>query len=260
MPTAPPDFLPQNDLERSLMKAATDPAHRPQFYQDLARSDVFIIQHGAAPPPEERRLTLQQGMTLQVQSIQHEGKPYVPIFSSLLRLRAAIDDDVAYLGLNAVALFQITRGSALILNPGSAYGKEISADEASRIADGTIGAPTERYVVEKATQVMIGAPANVPTELIGALSRFFETRKAVKRAWLAHFFNPAQDKAPHTLIALEVTDDSETIMGEAGTVIAGVTVPDPPVDMIRVTGREEIDQYFLREAKPFYRRRLLGLF
>ena len=36
-------FQPQNKLERSLMKAAEDPAHHPQFYKDLIESDVFII-------------------------------------------------------------------------------------------------------------------------------------------------------------------------------------------------------------------------
>jgi hypothetical protein len=256
----PTGFEPQNELERSLVKAATDPAHRPQFYRDLARSDVFVIRHGAAPPRQAGRRTLQQGMTLEIQNIQHAGKMYVPIFSSVLRIRAVIEEDVAYLGLNAIALFKITRGSALMLNPGSAYDKEIAADEAARIADGTIGEPTERYVVEKDTQVMIGVPANVPTELIGALSRFFETRKGVQRAWLAHFFNPAQDKAPHTLIALEVTSDYDTILAEAGAVIESIDVPDPPVDVLRVTGREGIDQYFLKEAKPFYQRRFLGLF
>jgi hypothetical protein len=69
-------FEPQNDLERSLMQAATDPAHRPQFYRDLARSDVFIIRHGADPPRTDQRHTLQQGMTPEIQNIQHEGKLY----------------------------------------------------------------------------------------------------------------------------------------------------------------------------------------
>ena len=256
----PPDFEPQNDLERSLMKAAADPAHRPQFYRDLAQSEVFVIQHGVAVPRKAGRVTLQQGMTLDIQNIQHEGRLYVPIFSSLLRLRAVIEEEVAYLGINAIDLFKATQGTALMLNPGSAYGKEITADEASRIADGTIGRSGESYVVETETQVMIGAPATVPTELIAALSRLFTTRWGVKRAWLAHFFNPAHDKAPHTLIALEVTADYETILADTGTVITSVTVPDPPVDVLRVTGREGIDQYFLKQAQPFYQRRFLGLF
>jgi len=36
-------FEPENALERSLMKAATDPAHCPQFYRDLLESDLFIL-------------------------------------------------------------------------------------------------------------------------------------------------------------------------------------------------------------------------
>ena len=39
-------FDPINDLERSLVKAATDVAHRPQFYRDFVGADVFVIQNG----------------------------------------------------------------------------------------------------------------------------------------------------------------------------------------------------------------------
>ena len=41
---------PTNPLEESLVKAALDPAHRPQFYRDLLASDIYVIQEG--PPPD----------------------------------------------------------------------------------------------------------------------------------------------------------------------------------------------------------------
>jgi hypothetical protein len=40
-----------------------------------------------------------------------------------------------------------------------------------------------------------------------------------------------------------------------------VPVPDPPVDLIQITGQGGgMEEYFLRESTPFYRRRILGIF
>jgi hypothetical protein len=253
-------FEPQNDLERSLIKAANDPAHRPEFYRDLAKSDVFIIQHGKQQPGREGWTTLQKGMTIQIQNIEREGKPYVPIFSSLARLQAALTGEAAYLQLNALELLSITKGSALLLNPGSDYGKEITVEEAASIVDGSIWQATERYVAQKETRVLIGQPRNYPVELVEALTRVFRKKKEVRRAWVAHFFNPERDEKPHTLIAIDASGDLDSIVGEAGIVARDIQIPDPPVDFIAITGKGGVESYFTKSAKPFYVRRFFGLF
>jgi len=253
-------FEPHNKLEHSLVQAATDPAHRPQFYKDFVQSDIFIIQHGKRPPEEHRRVTLSEGEKIQIENIEFDGKRYIPIFSSLPRLRATITGEVAYLGINALEFLKITMGSALLLNPGSDYGKEITPEEAASIVDGSLWQPNERYVTQKEVKVMIGQPKNYPKELVDALTRFFKTKKHVKRAWIAHFFNPDRDEKPHTLIAIDASDAFEEITSEAGIVARNVKIPDPPVDFLPITGRGGIEDYFVKETKPFYERRFLGLF
>lgn len=253
-------FEPQNKLERSLVQAATDLAHRPQFYKDLVQSDILVIQHGKRPPAKEGRVTLAEGVKINIQNIEFNGKPYIPIFSSLPRLQAVITGEVAYLGINALEFLKITMGSALILNPGSAYGKEITPEEAASIVDGSLWQPTERYVAQKETQVLIGQPKNYPTELVEALTRFFKTKRQVKRAWIAHFSNPDRDERPHTLIAVDVGDGFEEVSSEAGIIARNVKIPDPPVDFLPITGRGGIEDYFVKDTKPFYERRFLGLF
>lgn len=254
------NFDPQNDLERSLMKAAEDPAHRPQFYRVLVESEIFIIQHGERPPEKEERITLNEGKDIQIANIEIQGNLYIPIFSSVPRLQAAITDEVAYLGINALDFLEMTMGSALILNPGSDYGKEFTPQEAASIVDGSIWQPVERYVAKKETEVLIGQPKNYPKELVDALIRFFKTKKQVKRAWVAHFSNPDRDEKPHTLIAVEVRGEFEEIMSEAGIVAQNIPIPDPPVDFLPITGSGGIEDYFVKETKPFYERRFLGLF
>ena len=252
-------FEPQNELEHALMQAAKDPAHGPEFYKQLVKSDIFIIQHGQPPPAEEGMITLKAETSIQIMNIEYEGKPHIPVFSSIPRLQVILRGEAAYIGINALEFLKITKGSDLILNPGSDYGKEITAGEASRIIDGSILKPSQPYVAAQDTKVMIGQPKNYPTDLVAALSCFFKTRKEIKRAWLAHFYNPEKDEKPHTLIAVDATGDFEAIANEASVVAQRIEIPDPPIDFMQITGRGGLEDFFLKDSKPFYRRGFLGL-
>lgn len=252
-------FEPQNRLEESLVKATTDPAHRPQFYRDFVESDVFIIQQRQDVPDTDEMTMLKEGTGLEIQSIEYRGKPYIPIFSSLPRLQAVLTEEAGYLAMNALAFLELTQGADLLLNPGSEYGKELLAQEVALILDGSIGKPSQRYVAKQDTQVLIGQPKNYPTELVDALTRLFKGKKEVKRAWVAHFFNPQEDEKPHTLVGIEASGDFDSVVLEASAVAGSIRVPDPPVDFIRVTGKDGVASYF-RKAKSFYERRFLSLF
>ena len=254
-------FEPQNNLERSLMKAADDPAHRPQFYRDLAEADLFVVQHGGSLPAREQPAALQAGSTVQLRHMERDGKTYLPVFTSLLRLEAVLPEKATYLRMNARKLLKLTQGATLLLNPGSAYGKEITPAEALSIADGSIWQPENSRTVAHNTQVLLGQPARYPTELAVALARFFKAKKQVKRAWLAHFHDPSRDEKAHTLVAIEAAGDFAALSAETGIVARNITVPDPPVDIVAITGEgSPFENYFLQQTKPFYERRFLGLF
>jgi SseB protein C-terminal domain/SseB protein N-terminal domain len=250
---------PENKLEQSLMKAVNDPAHHPQFYKDLVESDLFIVQHG--PPPEQSGKTiLKEGFQLKIQNIEWNGKPCIPVFSSLPRLQQALQAEAGYIAVNALELMKITLGAEMVLNPGSDFGKEFTRQEIQSIVDGSIWKPAESYRVEKDTQVMMGQPANYPRELADALARLFKGMKEVKRAYLVHFFNPEKDQKPHTLVGIEASGNWDHVAAQAGLVARGVEIPDPPVDFIQITGGSGVDGYFLNECQPFYKRKFLGLF
>jgi len=243
-------FEPENELERSLMRAAGDPAHRPQFYRDFAASKIFVINDGE-PLAGEGETTLAEGRSLRLRTIELNGKLYLPIFSSLPRLQAVLQEEARYISLNAREFLEITRGAELVLNPGSDYGKEFTAAEIASILDGSIGRPDETYVAEQETQVLIGQPSNYPTELVEALERLFAARSDVKRAWLAHFCNPARDEKPHTLVALAVTGGWDEVAAAVGIVAQSTPFPDPPLDLLQIAGRGGIEDYF-KSIEPFY--------
>ena len=250
-------FEPQNDLEHSLVKAATDPSHRPQFYRDLLVSDIYAINAGGESLATQDGVVQQDG-NIQLHSWQRDGEPWLPVFSSLPRLQQVLEAEATYLCLNAKSFFEITRGANVVLNPNLDYGKEFTVAEIERILDGSIFHAGHGYTVEKETKVQIGQPAEYPTELVNALSRLFSKHPRVKAAYLAHFFNPASDEFPHTLVGIDADGDWDEVVGDAGMVAKDTIAANEIVDFIRVSADDSgISQYLLRETKPFYRRSIL---
>lgn len=244
-------FEPQNAFEETLIKAATDPAERPQFYRELLEAEVLIVR-GGPPTGETGETTLTEGMQLEIQQLDINGAPHIPFFSSLPRLESVLSFEAQYLGIKARDLFVMTRGEALVLNPGSDYGKQFSAEEIAALLDGSLFDSGEEQRVRKPTEVRIGAPAEYPTELVDSLTRFCAATHQIRRAYVAHYHNPEDGHPPHTLIAMEVTAGWDGIAADAGLVAQQCTVPHPPVDFVRFTGRGDLDSYFAENCEPFY--------
>ncbi|WP_195575553.1 enhanced serine sensitivity protein SseB C-terminal domain-containing protein [Paenibacillus sp. 1001270B_150601_E10] len=251
-------FQPENNLENILMLAANDPSARLDFYKELVNSNIYTIQ--IKDGNETKEEVLKEGTTIQLLNVEINHKMYVPIFSSLRRLQESIDQEVNYCSMNAMDFFQLTRGADVFLNPSSSYGKEFNVDEIESILNGSIFNNINSYEVEEETQVMVGQPAIVPEELIQALSKLFATRKEIKCAYNAHFFNPQMDEKPHTLIAVEASDNWEEIVSKAGMIADSVHVPDPPVSFVQMDGSSGLEEYFKSNVRPFYTKKKLGLF
>jgi hypothetical protein len=244
-------FEPINTLEEKLIEAMNEPSARPDFYRELRNSQIYTIQGGADPIQEKSELAA--GQSVQLLSVEMDGKRYIPIFSSLPRMQAFIQEPVQYLEIHALNFFQLTKGADLLLNPGSPFGKEFSAGEIESILNGSIFNAQESYVIEKNTQTMIGQPAEPPAELLAELSKVFEERlKNVICAYNAQVFNPRTDQAPRTLIAVSYIGKGDDIIAEAGKVAESVQVPFPPVEFIELNGSSGLEGYFEDSCKPFY--------
>ncbi len=256
----PVTFQPENDLERSLVKAVHDPAHRHQFYRDLLKATVYVIQPGPAPSTSAAR-TVEQGSRLSIITMDVRGKRYVPFFSSLTRLQEAIEGEVAYAALNARTLLEITRGTPLILNPYSAYGKEFTPTEVEAILDGSIWETTlERTTIEKSSKIFISELTEYPAELIEALRKAFRQQKNVKRAWVALYHNSSDGLPPHLLVALETEGNEDAISQQIGELLTYIDVPNPPVDIIFLHPGHSLWTYFQRKMRPFYTRKRFVFF
>jgi hypothetical protein len=245
------DFVPMNLLEAALKKAAVDVAARPTFLRELLESKVMIVPAGEKPRIVGGVAT--ENTKISLGTVQIGERRSVPFFTSEARMPAGTE----YLLLDARALFEMTRGSYLVMNPGAAYGKEFFPDEIARLLDGKAFEPQERYVAQKATRVMIGQPSDYPRELVAALSRLYAERPAVKRAWIAFYHNPERDPEGGLLIGLDVPSvtDMDRISGESGIVIESIPKRHRFVDLVRYEN-SGVAGYFTSQ-KPFYERSAL---
>jgi hypothetical protein len=244
-------FEPANLLEIALKKAADDPAGRPLFFRELLDSKVLIIPAGEKP--QIINGVVPQNSKINIANIEFGGRPCVPFFTSEARLAPGTD----YLVLDAKALFEITRGAYLVMNPGIAYGKEFYPDEVARLLDGTIFAPRERYVAQKAMPVTIGEPKDYPSELVDALVRLYSGKPVVKRAWVGFYHNPERDAEGGLLVAIDLTDPNqmERISGESGIVIESLPKKHNFVDLVLYQD-SGVAGYFTKR-KPFYQKSVI---
>jgi hypothetical protein len=241
-------FTPANLLEIALKNATENPASRPAFYRELLDSKVVIIPAGE--PPLTAGGAVPEGTQIKLARVALDGRPTVPFFTSEQRLPSTAK---RYLLLSARSFFEMTRGVYLVMNPGSPLGKEFVPDEVTRLLDGSLFQPQERYVTPKATQVMIGQPGVYPDELARALTGLYETLPAVRRAWLGFYHNPARDAEGGLLVALDVEpQDMDRVVGESGIVIDSIPKKHHFVDLVRYEGRG-VSAYFSSQ-KPFYQK------
>lgn len=245
----------ENPLEAALRRAAEEPGHRPEFYRLLLESSVFILGHSNSTSTGTR--TLEAGETVSIQNwVREDGSPVIPFFTSLTALHRSIEQEVTYMALPARSLFEITKGSPLVLNPKSSYGKEFFPNEIEALlAEGVNQLPKQR-VAYKATKVLLGQPAEYPSKMVDSLTALLSKHSDVKAAYLALMHDPSQDAKPHLVVGIEVDGEIEHVIHEAGVVASDSAPSGSPVDLMRVErGDLGLSEYFVREVKPFYERR-----
>jgi hypothetical protein len=247
-------FEPVNDLEKSLMNAATNPASRPQFYRDILESDIYVINHQDDKVNIQNNV-LQGGTQLNIQSFERDGKVWLPIFTSLQRLEEFIRSDSNYLRMRGKDFFEITRGANVLLNPNQEYGKEFFPQEIEQMLHGSIFQPTKTYTAQKDTKVLIGQPAVYPQELVKVLSAYFAKNPLVNKAYLALMSNPEDDK-PHLLIAIDGKGDWQKVIGDAGVIASEAIGKGEVIDFMRLN-TSGLSQTVMRQSKPFYEKPFL---
>jgi hypothetical protein len=138
------DFTPANDLEETLVRAATEPAVRPEFYRRLLAAELYILTEEAPRAEGEPSKPAPEGAAFIIW--ESPSGSYVPLFSSrarveeIARLRERTYGYVALPGKAAFARLAKEKRAAF-LNPGFACGKQFVPDVIDRLAGGEKAVP-----------------------------------------------------------------------------------------------------------------------
>lgn len=128
--------FPENELEKSLMRASSEIAAQKEFYQKLLWNQLFVLTDGNSNSDEGIQ-TLEENTVVGFVTFE-QGQ--IPIFTSSNRIfdKGIIKDEVSFMSLKGQDLFAVAKGATFILNPYSKYGKELVPEEIANLMNGTI--------------------------------------------------------------------------------------------------------------------------
>ena len=237
-------------LEAVLKLAATEPAHRPEFFSLLMEASVWVPGETA----EEGDIAATGQVDLRHWE-KDDGTTIVPFFSSVSAMEQAVSEEQPFLVMPVRTLFEMTLGETLFLNPKLPVGKEFSPREIGNLLGEGGNALSQKTVLEGGASLLLSEIAEPPAQVIDSLTKLFAKHKPVRRAYVAHLKESAEQQ-PNLLIGIEADSDIEAIIHAAGSVAADTLLEDEPVDICEVIENEKgISHFFTAHITPFYERR-----
>ena len=251
-PEAPqqPDFQPLNILEQLLMQAAVEPQFRSPFYQALLGEEVVVVM-AAKEDQEPGEITPTEGMEIQLQAL-HDGK--IAVFTAVERIfdnGAVPEGSVAYMRLRGHDFFTMVQGGECALNPFSAVGKLLPADEIQALLAGQLfEAPAPEDM-----QVSLHQPEPEPTELLSSLREYCATQPQIRTVYLTEMRMQHNPEQARLLVAFDTEEKDPAFLQELGPVIQGKIGESQFVDLMLIdpTTEEPLIQYLLT-TEPVYSR------
>lgn len=240
----------QNRLEELLERAAQDPAAAAAFYEELVRAELYVAGtvDGKLDDVADGRGTLGDGARVSILPSTLAGEEIVAAFTSPPRIEEASDGSLPYIGLPAAVLFrQKPPHLKVVLNPGVWFGKELLPDEIR----GLLG--DEEETADADGEVMLGLPADQPTELVERLRERFASDSDVLAARLGQVFVPSSGVPPHLVVGLVLRDGADLERALFGIDELVRETVDGQVDFVPLGGHP-IGDWLVENGEPFYTR------
>jgi hypothetical protein len=231
--------------------ASKDIAYRPLFYRIILEKELYVLIYHDDNLPVGKFIS-DEKTTLQVRTLA-DGK--IPIFTSVDKIfdNGVIKEQVNYVTMKGKVIFDMFKEPPIILlNPYSRPSKEFLPDEIKKIREGELFKPDEEHTIKAGVNISLGIPANYPTELVGTLKKYCDTRVEVKAAYLGLMHDSSSKEAPHLLVGLDITNNAKEIFGEVGETIRAHIPEGEPVDMINVSDGGEIVKFLKQKQYKVY--------
>ncbi len=245
-------FTPENDLERSLVRAAEQPEHRAAFLKELLDAELAfaLIDSGDA----------REGYV--VPEVSNDDLSFVPVFTSESRIKAMFGDEKLQVVRQTFRqILEQIDDANFVLNPGSDYGRELMAEDVACMLDGDFERAAEGFEDddqdgdggEDEPPMMIGEPSPAPVHLTAPLAALFATIPEVKKAHIGQAVFADSEGVRRLVIGLTVEGDIDAVLDRVSGVLETAARPSDVIDFVEAPG-SPLDEYFSRDLKPFYSR------
>ena len=255
-------LLPANKLEQALHQAAIDDKHVEAFYALLMESRVFILGKPAAEVDSaDFVLTDDDELLINHWESEEDKSPVIPFFTSLQTLQKTIPEDEPYLEVPSEALFRMTLGVPMVLNPNTEYGMEFAPEDVVSLL-GSSNVNNQGDLLDDESEedfdpdgIYLDVLETPPEQLISKLTEVLGEHLAVETGYLAVIHEPAENDEPHLLIGIKGHGDlDETIQEIANSITEADNDSDYEVfDFFTVSERDpDISDFLVEFVEPFY--------
>ncbi|RVU85415.1 hypothetical protein EOL70_05575 [Leucothrix sargassi] len=253
-------LLPANGLEQALHQAAIDEAKVEDFYKLMMESRVFILGTPAGDVKDpEFVLTEDDELMINHWESDEDKSPVIPFFTSLQTLQKVIPEDEPYLEVPTEALFRMTLGIPMVLNPNTDFGMEFSPEDVVSLLGSDTVNNAEGLLDGEYDEngVYLDTLAKQPEKLVETISEILKDYDDVNMAYLAVIHEPSEDPEPHLLVGIlgSSTDMDETIAAIAERITEDDN--DSPFEMFDFftinDDDPDISNFLTEHVEPFYR-------
>jgi SseB protein N-terminal domain/SseB protein C-terminal domain len=224
-------FEPENEIERLLVRAASDPFSRAAFTRALMEAQIFLVlvPDGPVQQQPDGSVKVPEGTKLALPSATRGEVKLLPFFTSPPRARAWFKGEFIVVPDKTRDLFIRYSNAPFVLNPASDYGKEFTPGEVVRLLSGRFDDGPATEVVQKGEQVLLSNPADVPKKLIAALGRELGALKSVRGAWLMQAMRESQSE-PGWMLGVDNMGSWQDVQAAIGRALAGGKLLDRELD------------------------------
>jgi hypothetical protein len=224
-------FEPENEIERLLVRAASDPFARAAFTRALMDAQIFLVlvPDGPVQQQPDGSVKVPEGTKLSLPSASRGEVKLLPFFTSPSRARAWFKGEYIVVPDKTRDLFIRYSSALFVLNPASDYGKEFTPDEVRRLLSGQFDEGPDTEIIQKAEQVLLSHPADVPKKLVAALGRELGALKSVRGAWLMQAMRGNQ-KEPSWMLGVDNMGNWQDVQAAIGRALAGGQLLDRELD------------------------------
>jgi SseB protein C-terminal domain/SseB protein N-terminal domain len=198
------------------------------------------------------QFTLEPGGKLKLVTALKDGNHFLPIFSSLPRMQDYVKQESKFLRVNGRALFELTRGAPVFLNPASEYCKEFSAQQVAQLLEPSRPPSQPRVITGE---------ADYPVALVDMLTKVFADKPEVEAAWMIQVTFADRADQPHPLVGVEFGKSGGDWMALMRALEAAAqSLPGYVFDIQRID-RDNPNSLSdaLLQVPPFYQRRNAGV-